>query len=514
MTRKQQIKKGGNSSSATVGGGGINSADNTHVSFRYEYFIIAGLCLAAAIRVFVFSAAFPFFNNVDEQSHFDMVMKYSKLHLPAAPMEKYDSQSVDIIARCASPEYFDVDIDKSPEAIAETVAYLKGRDNRETWVWPSYYLLAGQWCRFGELLGKTGIELLYWIRFFNVFLAAGFVWVSWLFCRRFFNDNFQKRIAIPLIAAFFPQDIFYAITGDVLSPSILGAAFLMLIEIHLDELESRHGWVYHLFAGLVTAGAFLTKPSNVAIVLLAAILVVIRVIRAIRHKRFNKCLPSEAVFICAAVIPVAMWLGRNYILFGDPVGSAALVKYQTLTVKPLSEVFNHPIFTPSGFIFFISELTKTFWRGEFIWRLKIIASPFMDQFYLISSALLIFVSIFNLARVNTSSNKPGRFARKAALFVLVASILFLIFLSMRYDFGICFNPSREKPYFTSGRLIAGTILPFLLLYVDGLYRILSRLRLSSILLPVVGVIAAAITISEIVITWPVFASPYNWFHLK
>src|SRR5580658_1769508 len=44
--------------------------------------IIALLCLAAAIHIFVFSAAFPFFNNVDEPANFDLVLKYSHGHVP------------------------------------------------------------------------------------------------------------------------------------------------------------------------------------------------------------------------------------------------------------------------------------------------------------------------------------------------------------------------------------------------------------------------------------------------
>ena len=40
------------------------------------------LCVAAAIHVFVFCAAFPFFNNVDEPAQFDLVLKYSHGHAP------------------------------------------------------------------------------------------------------------------------------------------------------------------------------------------------------------------------------------------------------------------------------------------------------------------------------------------------------------------------------------------------------------------------------------------------
>jgi phosphoglycerol transferase MdoB-like AlkP superfamily enzyme len=173
-------------------------------------------------------------------------------------------------------------------------------------------------------------------------------------------------------------------------------------------------------------------------------------------------------------------------------------------------MLNHPILTPSGFIYFISELTKTFWRGEFIWRNRIIASAFMDWFYVISSGVFMFALILD----KTGSDRPRRVALAAALFVLVFSVTFLIVMSMRYDFGDCNYPSFDEPYFTSGRLIAGIILPFILLYVDGLHCILSKLRCGSYLLAVVGIITVAITISEIVLSWSVFASPYNWFHLK
>jgi hypothetical protein len=97
MTRTPRIKQRNNHISATVG--------DIPVSFRHERLIIAGLCLAAAIRVFIFSAAFPFFNNVDEVGHFDLVFKYSCGHLPFAPLEKHDQQAAKIIGENGSFEY-------------------------------------------------------------------------------------------------------------------------------------------------------------------------------------------------------------------------------------------------------------------------------------------------------------------------------------------------------------------------------------------------------------------------
>jgi hypothetical protein len=124
------------------------------------------------------------------------------------------------------------------------------------------------------------------------------------------------------------------------------------------------------------------------------------------------------------------------------------------------------------------------------------------------------VSVVGLVLDKAKMDKPIRLVLTACLFVLALSVAFLAVMSMRYDFGKCFYPSRNNPFFTSGRLIAGIILPFLALYIDGLRRILSKLRLTSCLLVVVAVIVAAETFSEIILTLPAFASPYNWFHLK
>ena len=49
-----------------------------------ELKMILLLCLVASVRVFIFSAAFPFFNPVDEQRHFDLAVKYSQGHVPRA----------------------------------------------------------------------------------------------------------------------------------------------------------------------------------------------------------------------------------------------------------------------------------------------------------------------------------------------------------------------------------------------------------------------------------------------
>src|SRR5256885_4181086 len=66
---------------------------------------ILGLCLVAAIRVFAFAAAFPFFNNVDEQAHVDLVIKYAHGRPPRS-IEPFSTEAALYFAVYSSPEYF------------------------------------------------------------------------------------------------------------------------------------------------------------------------------------------------------------------------------------------------------------------------------------------------------------------------------------------------------------------------------------------------------------------------
>jgi hypothetical protein len=87
----------------------------------------------------------------------------------------------------------------------------------------------------------------------------------------------------------------------------------------------------------------------------------------------------------------------------------------------------------------------------------------------------------------------------------------LALLSIQFDFGNCINPSPLHPYFTSGRLLSGALIPFALCYVYGIDWLFRRINPVLPLL-VLGVLLAFVTMSEIKINRAVFASEHNWFH--
>jgi hypothetical protein len=489
---------------------------------KHERLIILCLCLVGAVRIFVFSAAFPVFNNVDEQYHLDLVHKYARGHIPRAGAEDFDYDALKLIALYNSPEYLSESKDAAVPAPNWTIPNIQNSSelndyltsltkrvkNIQAGSFPVYYAIAGLWYDAGKLLGLAGGQLLYWLRFLNIPFFVLLVWISYVISRDLYAQGDPARIALPLIVTFFPQDAFYSISNDALSPLLFAAAFYMLIQIYRRD----ESYMYHLFAGIIAAAVFLTKISNIAIAVLVVIVALFRLRKSYSKKNVRQYLPKLLVLSAGAIIPVLLWLARNYFVMGDTLGASQKAASLGWTVKPVNQILNHPMFTAQGITYFLTELTARFWRGEFTWHLKPIASGQMDSFYIISTAVFIVISgaVF---LVKNKTDEKDRFEIGASFLVLLVSVLFLAFLSIRFDFGRCFYPSRQNPYITSGRLIDGMLIPFLVIYVDGLRRILSFFR-SRALIIVVTVIVIAITWSEISISMDAFKSPYNWFHLQ
>src|SRR6478736_2065582 len=69
-----------------------------------ERVLILLLCGAAALRVFIFSAAFPFFSNIDEDLHFDLITQYSHAEVPRR-FDRLKEETLNWIVPYASPEF-------------------------------------------------------------------------------------------------------------------------------------------------------------------------------------------------------------------------------------------------------------------------------------------------------------------------------------------------------------------------------------------------------------------------
>src|SRR5215510_1369172 len=76
----------------------------------------------------------------------------------------------------------------------------------------------------------AGLQSLYWIRFLNVPLVAMMVWLAYVTARTIAPERMDLRIGVPLLVAFIPQNVFYAMNNDVLSPLGFGAVFLCMLQ--------------------------------------------------------------------------------------------------------------------------------------------------------------------------------------------------------------------------------------------------------------------------------------------
>src|SRR5260370_23596302 len=242
--------------------------------------IVIGLCAAAAICVFVLGAAFPFFNNVDEQAHVDLVVKYAHAKPPRG-IEPFASEAALYFAVYSTPEYFVtpeqygghypppnwlLPQDELQKVLSDEIPFWESRLNHESGEPPLYYAIAGSWMNVGRLVGLRGLPLLYWMRFLNVGLAAALVWVGFAATRSTFPDNQFLQLGVPALLAVSPRSAFYSIQGDALSPLCFGIAFLGLAKLLQSE---RPGIAVAIWTGLAIAATCLVKTSNLPLPLIA-----------------------------------------------------------------------------------------------------------------------------------------------------------------------------------------------------------------------------------------------------
>jgi hypothetical protein len=369
--------------------------------------------------------------------------------------------------------------------------------------------LAGLWYRLGWSLGLRGGRALYWIRFMNVIVCALLVWLARAFARVLFPADRFLSLGMPLLVAFLPQDAFYAVNNDVLLPLAGGAALLGLLVLARGETR---GYPFHAVVGLLVAATVLVKLSSAPIVVIAVVAAVMITRRAGARER-RAAAGRSAVLLASAAAPLALWGARNVLALGDVSGSADKAKLLGWSVKPMGALFDHPLFSPGGIATFWQETIASFWRGEFTWGLHRLASPGWDLIYSASSFVLPTAALVALVFRGRSGRGAEQVVQSLGLAMLLMSLLFLAGVSVAFDFGGCFYPSRAHPFLTSGRLALAALLPFVALYLSGLRILLPGRRSAAPRWALLIAVIVLMTASEAGLARAAFHSAYNWFHL-
>lgn len=485
------------------------SQDGLLSTRRRERALVVLLSMLAAIKVLVFSAAFPLFSNVDEPKHFDCVWRCARGR-PIAGLQKFGPGTVAQVAYFQSCEYiFDPELtivpfekpgwllsgDKLKQRLAEQLPGGVQITNIEGVQPPVYYLVYGAWYRLGMLFGASP----FWIRFLNAAVCGLLVWLAYAFARALYPNRQFLHLGLPMIVAFLPQDLFYSINNGVLSPLVYGAAFCCLMLIATGR---RATLGFHALAGLLCGIAVLTQYTN-ATILFAMLITMASTRRNLR---------GMALLLAAAGLPVAIWTTRNCVEIGAPTAIGQFLAYTKWQVKPLPQIFDHPVFGPRGAAHFWAQLTTTFFRGEFLWHGQPVRFPLADAFYVLSPALLMLCAA-PLALRRAKEHLEEQLADRAAWVVILVSVAALLIMSIRYEFGDWAYPSHANPYYSYGRLIYGTLLPFLTLYLGGLDALLSRLGFQRLFFPALVAIGVFMFASDVLVSLPVFGSQFNWFHM-
>jgi len=453
--------------------------------------------------------------------HFDLVMKYSEGQFPEK-IETISTTSARYITGCGSAEYGRWDPDSASKSkplflitpmtgntknlIQGLADYWSTRLNYESGQGPVYYMIAGLWKQLGLFVIPVESCLLpYWIRFLNVFLIVLLVWISYKAASLTFPGNNIMIIGVPLFAAILPQDTFYSIQNDVLSPVLFGITLLSVIHLIRSHIPSVR---WSVFAGISVSLSVLTKTSNLPLILLVVGYVTIKLFQLLRLEKFKTIRKPFILFYVCALVPVCIWFAYNSLLFGDILASADKVEFLQWKFKSLNEWLNTSFLTSQGVFIFWKELMATFWRGEFVWSSSRVAMPWADLYYWLSTFFLMVCAALSLR--NNQYEQQNRIIRFCFLSFL-ALMFFMVFLSLCFEFPHNSYPSFEKPFFTSGRLMSGGLVPFLILYILGFDYLFSWIRNEKIKISILFFIALMITWSEISISRVPFSSNYNFF---
>jgi hypothetical protein len=203
---------------------------------------------------------------------------------------------------------------------------------------------------------------------------------------------------------------------------------------------------------------------------------------------------------------------RCQLVFGDLTASADKIARMGWTVLPWRASLDHPIFTAAGAIEFLQGLCATFWRGELYWYASPHRLAWADMFYCIATPMALLAALAGWTIRPSPTLRRERPLAIVLIALIVLSVLFLAALSARFDYGNSFFPSRNFPYFATGRLMIGALGPLAILYVAGLSALAPAECSRLVFVGLLSLTLLVCVASEAALVPDVFASPHNWFH--
>src|SRR5205823_2931132 len=112
-------------------------------------------------------------------------------------------------------------------------------------------------------------------------LISILVWLGYVIARTVGPEHLGLCIGVPLLLAFIPQDVFYVLSNDALSPICFGAVLLCTLRWLRAESPSL---LLGATTGLAIASTYLTKLSNLPLLIVALIAIIAKSLPVIRRQ--------------------------------------------------------------------------------------------------------------------------------------------------------------------------------------------------------------------------------------
>ena len=439
-----------------------------------EHFLVLGLMFLAGARVAIYAALLPALTRPDELQHYDRVLSVAN----GESLGGVRPLSRQAIGAFVWAFVQDAPTDKQqtrprpqPSLLNTNRPTKSAPVNHEFCEPPLYYVVAGYWHRFGESLVWRPSLMPYWDRFLNIPLVAGLVGLGYLVGRRVFSGD--GRLIVPTFLALLPQSDLYGVNNDALMP----VAFGLFVLSYVLLCANPRTVVLSFACGVTLAACAWTKTTS-------APLLVIGVLAFSQTLLSGQCIQRKvAGFVCGLLLAVPLFIW-NLHTFGHLTGAFTKMQIQGQTLRPIAQWFRHPVFRPTGFVEFWTELTNSYWLGEMP------LNHWQGQVFLHAPYRLVWVCPLLTLTILAAACRKGLAIDRRVLTLswasFVASVCFLAVSSAVTDFGTRTTPTSwwTFPGFVGGQLMIGTLLPFAVLTASACERLKSRPMRVAVLLSV------------------------------
>jgi hypothetical protein len=250
----------------------------------------------------------------------DAVRYYSLMQLPSSAAAPLGAGSIRWIVDFGSPEYIrrpssfpNASVPPPPWRLPENVrsrvaadltSILQTWSNIELLQSPAFYGPAGLWLRIGEYLGLSGGTLLYWVRWLNIPIIFGLVWLGYHCASLTQRSDRFVRLATAFLLAVFPQDAFYGISADALSAVAVAGWLAALVQIVRVPNSSL---ALYLAVGFLSGISVLIKLTNLPVLAISGALAAWVLMRRVANRGWEAPLRGIFLLLVGAVIPIVAW---------------------------------------------------------------------------------------------------------------------------------------------------------------------------------------------------------------